>query len=51
MSTRLHTGAVFKMERPNSFVFSGSSSHFSRKLWNELPGYLRSIEDFDTFSS
>lgn len=49
ISTRLYEGTVFKLERPNSSAFRRSISYLGRKSWNELPSYLRSIDDFNCF--
>lgn len=48
--TRSRMGTVYKLEKPNTTHFYNSVSHKCRKLWNDLPVLLRSIDVRDTFN-
>lgn len=43
--TRLQSGLLFKVPRPNSKSFINSMSYKAKIRWNELPASLRNIED------
>lgn len=47
--TRLQSGPLFKVTRPNSKSFINSLSYKARVLWNELPASLRNIDDYCYF--
>lgn len=49
-TTRLHMGTVLKLEKPNTTQFANCVTYKCRKLWNELPAWLRSIDTRDTFN-
>lgn len=48
--TRSRMGTVYKLEKPNTSQFCNSVSYKCRKLWNDLPTWLRSIDTRDTFN-
>lgn len=47
--TRLQSGPLFKMDRPNSKSFINSVSYKLRSCWNALPPNIRIIEDKEHF--
>lgn len=47
--TRQATGTLYKVDKPNSSHYSKSVSYMGRKLWNDLPPYLRAMDDYDGF--
>lgn len=47
--TRLQSGPLLKVTRPNSKAFINSLSYKARVLWNELPASLRNIDDYCHF--
>ena len=48
-STRLHDHVSYKISFPNTERFKRSIAYVGPTFWNELPPYLKSIEDRDSF--
>lgn len=49
LATRLHDGPVFKLDIPKNNVYARSTSYMCRKIWNSLPGHIRSIDVYEEF--
>lgn len=49
INTRQTDGTVYFNDRPNSSMYRNCVSYLSRKSWNELPSYLRTVADYDCF--
>ena len=49
LTTRAHTATVFKVARPNSFIFQNSVAYVGPRDWNNLSVDLRSVNDMKAF--
>ena len=49
LTTRPHTATVFKVARPNSFIFQNSVAYVGPRDWNNLSVDRRSVNDMKVF--
>lgn len=48
MMTRMQSGPLFKLEKPQTDKFKNSVSYLGRKEWNELPAYIRCTDSYQS---
>ena len=49
LATRAHDAAIFKVTKPNSFLFQNSVAHIGPRDWNNLSTNVRATNDINRF--